>query len=1113
MNAFDNLINQIDAFIRKYYKNEMLKGGILFTGFLLLSYLLVIILEYFGRFSSGVRAFLFFGFILVNLFIFTKYFFIPLLKLVSFGKRIDRYQASKIIGTFFPDISDRLLNTLQLNDDLSNNDANYELIRASVNQRSQQLNAVPFTSGINLKDNLIYLKYVVPVALVFILIASLFPNILKQGTERVVNYQQEFKPEAPFDFVLNSSLQTLEEGEDYNVELTLKGKQLPENVYIVSSQGKFLMNKTSKVNSSYVLRKLKENTSFYFEANGFRSDSYHLNITPKSSIGRFQATLTFPAYLGRKQEVVTNAGDLEIPEGTFVEWNVMSKNTDKVSFKISDSLYVFKDESFKLKKRFKNSAAVNVLLSNRTTKKKDSLTYQVSVIKDAFPFINANETIDSLSDGIRYFSGQISDDYGLSNLYFNYTIISENGKKRENRLQVTKTFGTEMPFTYAFDFRNEQLKVKDKIEYYFVVYDNDGVNGSKASKSQVFSYSLPSLEELNTKRDEAQEQSKKELNDLIKRTNEFQKNIQKLKKEMMNSKNSDWNKMNQLNQIKEEQMSLEKAIEQMQQQMNSSLDEKNQLSELDKELMEKQDMLQDLLDKVMDDELKNLLKELEDLMKKNDKYNLDNKLEKLDMKSEDMKKQLDRSMELLKKLQVNEKIDDIEKQLKSLAEEQKELKDKISENKLTKEQAVEKQNDINDKFEQLKDDLDKLKELNDELKRPMDLGDQEQLKKEITDQLNQSKENLQKGKNSKAGDNQKKSAEGMEKMAQELDSKQAGANAKQNEEDINSLRMILENLLTLSFNQESTMLSFAKTKSSDPYFRKLARDQRRLIDDSKIVADSLNALALRQPQLASFLDKELSTIQQNFDYAILDMGERRSGNLQSRLQYVMTSFNNLALMLNESLQQMQQQMNSQMNSSGSCDNPGGSGKGKSGKDPADGDMKEMLKKQLEQMKKGEKPGGSKPGDKGEDGEGMPGLSNKEIAKMVAQQAAIRQRLEEMRKELNKDGKGTGNKLNPLINELEKQERDLLNKNFSRDMIRRQQDILSRLLESEKAMMERGFDEKRESKAGKDLKYSNQIKIDEYNQQKLKQVELLRSIDPTYSKYYKDKANEYFNIVL
>jgi hypothetical protein len=238
--------------------------------------------------------------------------------------------------------------------------------------------------------------------------------------------------------------------------------------------------------------------------------------------------------------------------------------------------------------------------------------------------------------------------------------------------------------------------------------------------------------------------------------------------------------------------------------------------------------------------------------------------------------------------------------------------------------------------------------------------------------------------------------------------------------------------------------------------------------------------------------------------------------LSQHQQLVMTSYNNLALLLNESLQSMQQQAQAQSKQpgSGSCDNPGGAGK-KPGEGMSGEDMKEMLKKQLDQMKKGQNPGGKEPGDKpGQNGkpgsQGMPGLGNKEIAKMAAQQTAIRQRLEQIRNEMNKEGQGKGNGLNPLIKELEQQEKDLINKNFSSEMIRRQQDILTRLLESEKALKERGFEEKREAETGKERNYGNLIRFDEYNRQKLGQIELLHNVDPLLSKYYKDKASEYFN---
>ena len=175
----------------------------------------------------------------------------------------------------------------------------------------------------------------------------------------------------------------------------------------------------------------------------------------------------------------------------------------------------------------------------------------------------------------------------------------------------------------------------------------------------------------------------------------------------------------------------------------------------------------------------------------------------------------------------------------------------------------------------------------------------------------------------------------------------------------------------------------------------------------------------------------------------------------------------------------------------------------------------MLKKQLKEMEKGDSPGGDKPGDKpgnkpGEKAGGLLPMNSKQAAQMAAQQSEIRRKLEELKKELNKDGKGDGNQLNDLLNELEQQEKSLINKEWNQELINRQREIITKLLESEKALEERGFEEERESKSGKDENFGNQIEFREYKNRKEKQIELLRTLDPTFNKYYRDKANDFFN---
>jgi len=207
-----------------------------------------------------------------------------------------------------------------------------------------------------------------------------------------------------------------------------------------------------------------------------------------------------------------------------------------------------------------------------------------------------------------------------------------------------------------------------------------------------------------------------------------------------------------------------------------------------------------------------------------------------------------------------------------------------------------------------------------------------------------------------------------------------------------------------------------------------------------------------------------------------------------------------------------------MKGSGQCENPGGSG-GKPSEGMSMGDMKELLKKQLQKMKgKGSNPGGEEPGQQpgnqhgGQGGMGLPGMSSKEVAKMAAEQAAMRKMLEKLRQELNKDGKGSGNALNPLIEELERQEKDLVNRR-DKFVVERQQEILTRLLESEKALQEREWEEKRESETAKNQENRNLIQFAEYKKRKEREIEMLRLKTPGLNNYYKRKAAEYFNKVL
>jgi len=392
-------------------------------------------------------------------------------------------------------------------------------------------------------------------------------------------------------------------------------------------------------------------------------------------------------------------------------------------------------------------------------------------------------------------------------------------------------------------------------------------------------------------------------------------------------------------------------------------------------------------------------------------------------------------------------------------------------------------------------------EKNESLETPMQLDDFEKESQEIKDQQSQAKDNLEQNKDKKAQQNQKSAAEKMDEMAEKMESQLDQSGQEQMGEDAEALRVLLNNIIKMSFDQESLMATQVEVPVNDPKYTLLAQQQKKLEDDGKSVRDSLYALSKRVPQIQSFVNKELTDLTRNTNSAVKLMADRKSKEASIPQQYSMTALNNLALMLAESLEQMQQQMN-QKSGNGSCSKP----KPGEGKSPAQmRQMQEALSKQIEQLKQQMQQQGSNPG-----GKHRGGKMSEEIAKMAAKQGALRKEVESMAKELNGDGSGSGKGLNEIAKQMEQNEKDLVNKNLNIETIKRQQDILTRLLEHEKAEREREQDNKRKSNQGNLGLKSNPPAFLEYKERKKKQTELLETMPPSFRAFYKNKVNQYFN---
>jgi flagellar biosynthesis GTPase FlhF len=1093
--GYQQLIKKIDDFIRKFYLNKLVRGAIWLSGIFLLSYLFLIVSEYYSYFSINTKTILFYSFIFTQLILAWFLTGKHLVAYLHLGKIINHEQASEIIGAHFPDVKDKLINTLQLKKQSDLGNQNNALLEASINQRIASLKPIPFVKAVRISENKKYLQYALfPMAIV-IVIAFAAPSILTDGTERLINHNVFYKKKAPFDFDVTNKSLNVTQGDDFELKVKLSGDQIPQDIYLEDGVNTFKLNKSDIINFNYQFKNLQSNKTIRLKAGEFYSDEYTINVKSKPVLISYSALFTYPAYLNKQAEVVQNPGDITVPVGTNVTWSFKTEHVNQLGFSYQNqrkNITTENKDNFIFKNRIIKNGGYSIFLENKEVSAQDSLSYQINTIADLYPKIEVNQRLDSANLNVVYFIGKVADDYGLSSLNFHYQILktddeSRKGKKFSVPVKFDKP-AAQSSFFYLWKLKEIGLKPGEEIAYYFDVADNDGVFGAKHTQSATLTYKLASKEESIEKIEETSQAIKQKMQSAIRQTDKIQKDTKKLNQELIDQKTIGYEQKKQIENLVEQQKKLENLIKDIQKDGKQNLLDRKEIQPNNEKILEKQKQIQDLFDNVLDEKTKKLLENLQKMMEQNQKELTKDQLQQMQVDNKALEKELDRILELYKKLEVEQKLNDAIEKLDELAQKQEEL------SKQNDKDNLQKQKDLEKAFDDLKKDLKEVDKKNQELDKPADFENPEQDQKDIDQEMDNAEKSLEENKSQKASQSQKNAAQKMKQLSQKLQSMQQNGEEQENKVNEQELRQILKNLLQSSFDQEKVMVDLKRTNQDDPSFIKLAQKQRDIKDNLKMVEDSLYSLSKKVPQIESTVNKEIQAINQQIEQSLEFLTERRVDQANRNQQFALTSINNLALMLSEALKQLQDAMKNAQS--------GGKGKPKPGLSQLS-EMQKELNKNMQKAKEQMEQQGIKPGQKGKSG------MSEQMAKMAQQQQMIRQALQEISNNLNKDGQGKLGNLEKIMKEMEQTELDLVNKRITHEALIRQQEIQTRLLEAEKAEREREQDTKRESKAAKNFTPNYNLILEEYQKQRAKEVEQIKTMPPTLNYFYKSKISEYF----
>ena len=1093
-NEYNILIQKLDLFTRKYYRNELFRGMLLSFLIYLSFSLIAFISEYYGNFDVAIRTILFYLILSSYAFVFIRYIVIPILRLLQIGKIISHKQAAHIISSHFTQISDKLLNVLELAEMPDNKAYSQQLLMASIENKISTIKVLPFERAINVKMNNKYLFYLSFVITLFLTVYFIWPQIIKDGSQRLIHHSIFYAPAPPFNFILENDSLTVEQGKDFNLNIRVEGKYVPKNVFVVIGSNKIILEHSSKSKFSYILKNVNNSLDFKFTADDYYSGSYKLNVLPPPVITGFKVEIDVPQYTGENDFVLENTGDFTIPCGSNVKWTFNTANVDIVKILINDSIYnkVQKDaQQFFSSFRFLNSALYSINMQNSFIKTNQPIKYNVNVIPDLYPAINCEFITDTSQLGTYYFKGTVNDDYGFNKLAFVYKTTNSADSLKTILLPINKGIKFQ-EYYFAFDFST--LKdLGNEIEYYFEVFDNDGVHGSKSSRSTIKTYKIPSANELEKYRENANKNIEEKLKTSSKLSEDIKRDIKKLQESLLNNKNNSWEQTKKLQDIVNKQNQLEQLIKELSFENKKKDNFVNTFSEQAQQLIEKQKQIEDLLENIMDDEMKKLMEELKKLMDNFDKNKLNNLAEQMKMSYEDLNKQLDRNIEMLKRLDIEEKTENISKELAQLSQEQAQLSEKTTDKKNLLDTLLNEQKQQEQKFDDLMKQYDELQKKNDELKEPMDLKDFQQEKNEINNEFNNSQENLKQNSRKSASGSQKKNANQMKNMSQKMQDMLNDSEMEQEGENAENLKQIIDNLEKFSFDIEALMGHVGKVNYNDPSYIKNIEKQKKLNSDFNIIKDSLSALANRSPMLGSEINSKIKNIQKLNDKTITNFDERNTGMAKTNEQFIMTNANDLALLLGEVLDQMQKQSQSQC-SGGKCKKPGSGKPNMSQMKNLQKSLKSQMQSMIDELKKG---------DGKKDGKSM----NEQIGKMISLQDKFNQMLNQLMQNggLSPETTKMLKEIKTMVNDVEK---DIVNKNITPQTMLRQEQILTRLLEAEKSDHERETENKRESNEGKNNKISNPEQIFKYKGVNSHYNEMLEGSKIKLTKYYNNKYKEY-----
>lgn len=1028
-------------------------------------------------------------------------------------------------GKSLPGVNDRLLNAMQVWENRDTDRTSPQLAELSLATIGKELQGASYESALDRRGLRKIRKLVLAETGLWAIALLVTWGSLGAALGRLLQPDRDFGPATPFMLTVENVPALAIRGEPFQVTVHGQVSQgmpgiLPATVTLrVQESGAEPVDLPAKFDGSGLARQTVANPQGDLKLWAFKdniaSDTARVRVKARPFIKELQVRWTPPAYANQPPgSAVEKRGDVSALKGSRVNISLEADRDLAVAqLRLVSDARPDQPDSAQMEVNGEAASAQFTLMEsghyNILLKDRDGIAgaapvdYSLWTILDEPPVI---EIIYPPGDAeinqsmIIPIKGQARDDFAVQRVRLGYKIIkggpggsADSAHQEENftwsKLNFEAMGGGNFLVDYLWDLTGLNLLPGDEILYRLEAQDNDQVSGPKTALSPVQRLRFPSMEEIFARMDEGQGQQVENAQEALEKSQSLKKQLDQLQEELKRNPDLPWEERKKVEEMLKKQDEVAKQVQEMSnkaQEMVQKMEENRTLSD---ETLQKYQELQKLLSEVMTPELQQAMQKLQEALQKQDPEALRRAVEDFSLNQEEMLAKIEKTTNILKQLQMEMKLDELAKRAEDLLQKQQEVNQKLDKEGPKPDQAA-KEGELQKDMQSFEKEFDKAQEmLKDSPYNPeesMQQADSLMQENQFPETMEQMSQDMQQGSKSPAQQKGSKLQNGLAQLSQKMKDAKEQMTGAAKKELADALKKIAYDLLELSNQQEALLDTSSTMDKASPRFRAQAQQQQELKNSLQQSSADLFKLSQKSffitPQIGAAIDQAF----RGMDQALQGYTARSPQSVQYQQQGAMGGLNRAVMEIGNSLGQMQ----------GSGSSTGFS------------EMMEQLSKmagqqgQINQGTMGMLPGMGNPG-------GMSMEQAAAMSRLAAEQEALAREMESMNQQHQETQQMMG-RLGELGKEMQEVADALKERQVDQRILKRQEQILTRLLDAQRSVREREYKKERISRTGQPNLFNPPPREADQNlSPDAARQRLLEALKEGYTRDYQQLIREYF----